>query len=125
EVFEAVDHVGQDEVPVREDVWDIATHGARRPGHEHPHLRDSSGSVRKFVRAWAAKTEQDKDAGRRRTKRYDADRGRRNATVCSRPGTQRNLRRGPLPAEEVAPLPIELGEILDDGHVFPDWKRIV
>src|SRR6266567_7392716 len=59
-------------------------------------IRLTSGSVRKFVREWAAKTEQAKDAGRPRTRRYGADRGHRHATVCSRPGTQRNLRTGPL-----------------------------
>src|SRR5439155_10339591 len=56
----------------------------------------ASGSVREFVRAWPAKTEQDKDAGRPRTQRYVADRGRSNATVCRRTGTQLNLRTGPL-----------------------------
>src|SRR5207253_388378 len=60
----------------------------------------TSGSVREFVRAWAAKTEQDKDAGRPRTQRYGADR-RSHATVCSRPGTQRNLRMGPLTPHEL------------------------
>src|SRR6266567_5147616 len=58
-------------------------------------IRLTSGSVRKFVREWAAKTEQAKDAGRPRTRRYGADRGHRHATVCSRPGTQRNSRMGP------------------------------
>src|SRR6266567_9376047 len=64
-------------------------------------IRLTSGSVRKFVREWAAKTEQAKDAGRPRTRRYGADRGHRHATVCSRPGTQRNLWMGPLgPADQ-------------------------
>src|SRR5262249_47824268 len=55
-----------------------------------------SGRVRKFVFALPAKTEQDRDARRPCTSRYAADRGRRHAAVCSRPGTQPYLRRRPL-----------------------------
>src|SRR5262249_31951673 len=45
------------------------------------------------------KSEQGKDAGRPRISRYGADRGRRHAKLCSRPGTQRDLRMRPLNLE--------------------------
>src|SRR5205085_6269383 len=55
------------------------------------------GSAREFVRAWPAKTERAKDAGRLApgARSAVADRGCRHATVCSRAGTQRNVRAGP------------------------------
>src|SRR5438034_5816371 len=74
--------------------------------------RVTSGSVRGFVRAWAANTKQDKDAGRPRTSRYVGSRGRGHATVCSRPGTQPNLRTGPLEAGRPAVQRLELEQEL-------------
>src|SRR5438105_5802789 len=74
----------------------------------------SGGSVREFVREWAAKTEQDKDAGRPRTRRCGPDRGHSHAKVCSRPGTPRNLRMGPLTAPDDCELVLGVTDALLD-----------
>src|SRR5262249_60671582 len=84
----------------------------------------TSGSVCEFVRAWPAKTEQDKDAGRPRTSRYVADRGRSHTTVCSRPGTQRNSQAGPLRLAEEDRVDLDLEARQVRLHGRPRGKRL-
>src|SRR5438034_7860625 len=88
---------------------------ARRMASE-PSMRVIRGdSFREFGRAWAAKTEQNKDAGRPRVGRPVADRGRSSATVGSRPGTPRNLRKGSHNLLEVLGVGTGGGELGDHG----------